>query len=499
MNIGKYTVAFASLVLVQVSAPAFGKQVRPNDFASSLGIQLQPGQPLYEFELTEPVYINSQRPDLADVRIYSSDDKLVPFIRQSSQGDVKARSNLAPFPARIFPLYVDKGKSLNDLQVHVSTSAQGSIVDVKVGNGDKTKNKTHKIGYLVDTSHIQQPIYEFKLAWQPAVRDAQLIQLQVEYSNDLVAWHRINIDNVVAKMFYQGYRLDRSTIRVGNREAKYFRLSWPGTAAGINIYSIQALGYIDSRVKPEYRWTTIKGAPDPDQANTFIYDTGGYLPARRAQIVLPKDFSSATATLESTNRLTAEPERQLSRRHLPEVIDPGRILSGRHSRGHGPDWQLRSYNKPVYDIEINGIRITSEDLYFSKTSDRYWRVRFSANTPSISEAPQLRLGWLPDKVTFLATGKPPYRLVVGNEKINTGGTADSLLIRQMRDKKLQTGQATLGPVTVLADRKRDHGGKFSGDKVLNWILWVVMIAGVLMLVWMTQRLVRQLPGHNDDD
>ncbi|MGW8248412.1 MAG: DUF3999 family protein [Acidiferrobacterales bacterium] len=499
MSIKKYAAIFAGLVLVQVVFPAQGKLDSPEDFAASIRIDLEPGKPLYEFYLTQPVYLNLQRQDLADMRIVDSDNKQVPFVRQSNQGALNSRTNLSPFSTRIFPLFADKGKQIKDIHVHVSTNAQGSIIDIKTANGNQDRKNKRKIGYLVDTSHIKQPISEFRLSWRPATQDAQLIKVQLEYSNDLVHWNRVNIENVITKMFYQGNRLDRSTLRVGNRKAKYFRLSWPESDTGMDLFTARALGYIKTRNMQEYSWTTIKGTPEPGHSNVFRYDTGGYFPATRARIVLPPDVATATVSLDSTNRLTTEPERQLQRRRLEHLLDPGRILRENHSRSNGPYWRSRSYNTPVYDIKIEGIQLKSEDIHFSQTTDRFWRVRFSGNSASLQEAPQLRLGWLPDKVTFLASGKPPYRLLVGNENVSARGTADTFLVRQMRDKGSSAGEARLGEVTARAQSRGGSEGKFSRDKTLNWILWAVMIVGVLTLVWMTWRLIRQLPRADADE
>lgn len=495
----KWGTFFAAMLLVQATAWAERSPVAPKDFAQSIDIQLESGHPFYELELTEVVYLNLRQSNLGDIRIYNGANQPVPFAMQTAPHARTTRSTTKQSLLHFFPLYADKGRNLDDLRIHVNTTGEGSIVDIKVGNGKQDSPQKKRIAYLVDASAFKQPVSEFQLNWIPENADTQLVKLRLEYSDDLVVWKRINIDNVLARLEYKGYQLSKPIVRAGNTEAKYFRLSWPESRAGFTMQKLTAFSYAKMTEEPEFTWSTIKGIPDPDQANTFVYDTGGYLPAQRARIVLPAGLTAASASLESTSRLTTDPASMVRRRDLSDVVDPRRILRDDRSRRHGPYWRGHSYYKPVYDIEVSGVRLKSDDIRFYKTTDRYWRIRFNPDADQVTEAPELRLGWLPDKLLFLAAGKPPYRLLVGNDTAISRGIVDSALIHQMRNRDMQPAVATLGEASVQSAGQRKGGGKFSSNATLNWILWGVMGAGVLMLVWMTQRLLKQMAESKEDE
>ncbi len=485
----KLIIGFIVFAATQPGITVGKSPVDPQNFSKSIAIELEPGQAVYELELTEAVYRNIKRDDLGDIRIYNATGYSVPYVIRRTNAKQSTRilkRSVLPF----FPLYAEPGKNLDDLAIRINKNRQGSIVDINVRNGGGQQKK-NRIAYLVDAVTFKKPLSELQLSWRSTDTDGSLVNLKVEYSNDLSRWNTLNARNVLADLRYQGHRLAQGIVQLKETEAKYFRLSWPADTGKFAIDGITAVYQKKTNDVLEYRWSQIKGKPDPEQKNTFLYDIGGHLPAYRARIVLPVKNSAVKASLHSTNRLTPTETRYSKRKHLLD-------LSSSSRRKFHPYWRSHMFQQMVYDIDINGARLRSDDVRLSRTTNRYWRVQVNSGEGAIEQTPILELGWLPGKILFLATGEPPYQLLVGNEQARILGSSDRTLIRHMRNKDIQPSRATLGKVVSLQEED-DAGGILGASAFKIWILWFVMVWGVLMLGWMAFRLSKQISDVENND
>ena len=468
-------------------------------FAKSIDIQLEPGHPFYKIEFGESVYRNLATRDLREVQIFDSLNQSLPLaILPTPRSEIvktTIKRSLLPF----YPIYAQSAKDLDNLAIHVNRNPQGSIVDIRLNNGSGDAAKKNLVAYLFDATTFRKPVTKFDLSWNLASQDTPIVRLKLEYSDDLANWKTLDVDNVLALMTHQGRVLAKAGVQGGDTQANYFRVSWPDSDNGIVVTRVAA-AYVQSEGRePEFKWTRIAGTPDPDKPNTFLYNTGGYFPVQRARVKLPQGIFNASVSLASTPDIKISPDKLHRNRHLSDLVDPRRAFRTNGTRSREPYWQNRSSHSPVFDIDLNGIRFKSDDLKFSRTVDQYWRMELASNASQYPEAPVLEIGWVPDTAIFPAAGKPPYRLMVGNEKALRRNLSNDQLVSQMKSRQLQPAPATLVETGEPPAVVTDTGGKFSKDSTLNWILWAVMCLGVLMLAWMAYRLVSQMNESENSD
>jgi hypothetical protein len=108
--------------------------------------------------------------------------------------------------------------------------------------------------------------------------------------------------------------------------------------------------------------------------------------------------------------------------------------------------------------------------------------------------PQLRFGWVPEKLVFVARGNPPFTLAYGSARVRLDGRqGDALLtrFRELQKDNAVTRVAVTGPQMVL-------GGATvlsPGLTPQNWktaVLWGALGLGVALLAWMATRVYKQL-------
>ena len=102
--------------------------------------------------------------DLHDIRVFNSDGVVVPHVVNKPANRVRQEDTVqADLP--FFPLTGPVNTSGDEITIHIEKDEQGTIVDVKTGNGDSLNNPDLKINsYLIDgSSHFSpQSLFEVK-------------------------------------------------------------------------------------------------------------------------------------------------------------------------------------------------------------------------------------------------------------------------------------------------------------------------------------------------
>ena len=133
-----------------------------------------------------------------------------------------------------------------------------------------------------------------------------------------------------------------------------------------------------------------------------------------------------------------------------------------------------------------------------KSNDRYWRIEVKDPDDSLvnGKIPVLELGWLPEKLIFLARGEPPFLLAVGNEKIIPAKFAMNQLIQTMSDNKIRPKAAVINNFNVLRAQNVQNEIKILNVPLARLMLWGVLVLGVLLIGWMALRLFKQINKTN---
>ncbi|MCI5120865.1 MAG: DUF3999 family protein [Candidatus Electrothrix sp. AUS4] len=147
----------------------------------------------------------------------------------------------------------------------------------------------------------------------------------------------------------------------------------------------------------------------------------------------------------------------------------------------------------AYRLTVDGVNLDNGVVIINRTTDRYWRLELEANS-GIQQAPTLELGWLPGQLVFMAQGRGPYTLAYGRAGL---GPAQYLVDRLLQaldpqsEKKL-VAKAQAGAEKVLGGEERLIVAQ--GLPWRRWLLWGILLAGVLIVGMMALKLYREMNG-----
>lgn len=454
-----WRVAPVALILTLVSASAAGEQVllRPSDFAYGIPIQTVSEGPLFEVTLPRVVYDSVTRADLGDLRIFNARGEVVPYaLRRPEAQKVPAEWTRLPF----FPVRMAGGHSPDEIVLRVQKNRAGAIVGVQAG--PSAGSGAPVVFYLVDASADNRPIRALELNWKDVSAAGFSGALRVDASDDLKHWRILSSEAPLARLRHQGQMLERRRIEFAPVRTEYLRLVWLAPERMVTLSEIKA-ERLTGPVPPPREWATPTAVGRGEHSGEYRYRLAGRMPVDRARIVLPQVNTVAAVELLS--------------------------------RANGTDsWRVRASGL-VYRLRQNGNEVIGDDLSFTPETDgdREWQLRFSPRDAALGpEAPALELGWVPQRLVFVAHGEGPFLLAYGSAGIPPGDFSSEPLLQESAAqdaKNFVTEPATPGAPLTLGGSKRLQV-PFTAYPWRKWLLWLAIALGVFLLGLIASRRAR---------
>lgn len=433
--------------------------IEKNDFAFGYSLEVDGDGAIYSLYLNEDIYKGMTRSDRADIRVFNSQGIAIPHYLRRNEQQTRLTQVSADMEPPFFPLYKDgHAGTQTDSNVHITTNDQGTIIDINYGKKDPQLREL--AGYIIDISKLEQVPNGMLLSWTEG-QISFVSALQIETSDDLSHWRSLVGRATISHLQYGQHTLLQNRVELPPRKAKYLRLNWESKKA-LTLDKV-ILSFADSyTMEPQPRqWSEIAADRFDDKTQSYYFDTRGKRPVDRISIGLPQRNTLVQANIESADAI------------------------------QGP-WYNR-YHGLLYDLQQDGERLTSPDILLPVNSDRYWRVNVFAEEGQLGGEPVLKLGWIPEQLLFVAQGEAPFTLAFGSGRINSTSTPLSQLLgnqtQQQQDKLIKP--AKLGSRIALGDASRLE----PRQPPLDWkryILWAVLVLGVVLLAFMALRLYKQM-------
>ena len=430
------------------AAEAPATPVTPQQFAWRFAIEAPQQTPLQRLALDEALYGSVARADLGDLRVFNADGEVLEHAIVPPREPAAAARE--PVALRLFPLRGEETRAAGG-SLRIRLDASGALLDLsRPGAAVQPVS-----AYLLDAGTEHAAIATLRLAWREDAPDF-VSPVTLESSTDLRAWRTVGTA-AVASLTHAGQRLARHEITLDVSPDRYLRLPWPAGGKGVELAGASAL--LQERAEARTRhWTRIEGAAAADAPHAWEFDARGWLPADRLRIAFARPNSMATLRL-------------LSR---PAVDAP---------------WRERA-DALFYRLQVEGTELTSAEVPVERRRDRYWRIEARED---IHKAPALQLGWAPDELVFIARGGAPFLLAAGSARIAPAAQPVNRLLADLDDTRREalTGSATLGGRSSLAgpDALRPVPPPVPWQR---YLLWALLIGGVLVLLAMALRLYRQM-------
>ncbi len=427
--------------LFLLAAPwlALAADVR-QDYREQWPLQLAaPQAGAYRLTLGEAQYRSAVSPQLRDVQVFNAQGQPLPSALFSADQPLAVAAPMQALPWFALPAQGSSGG--DDLQLLTERNTDGSVRRVEAHLG-RTGSSAQPGGWLVDASRLDVAVQALRLDWQagPSLQ----LRVQVDLSDDLQRWQRVNDAVPLVDLTQDENRLQQRRVFIG-REAKYIRILpvAGGTLPTLTAVQAEPMSALQAI---EWQWRALQGTQGAPGEFEYVLD--GRFPVAQVDITTA-DNSVVQWTL-------------LSRDHANQP------------------WQVRAGPWVAYQLQDSAQRRQSQAQSLPMpTRDRYWKLIAAQGQPA--QAPTLKLGYQPEALVFLSQGEPPYAVAAGSVRAARTDAPVGTVLAQLRAQQgtqWQPAQATVqGPVQTLG-----------GDAAVQperdwkrWLLWGLLVLGVLIV------------------
>jgi len=442
-------------------------------FRFEAGIALQRSAPFVELALPAAAYARSRSRSidsgngLSDLRIVDARNERVPFAWLAPRaGEARASESLRdavlyPLPAR--PAADGSWRSPIDIVV------EGERINVRrlSARGASTDGTARSGGWLIDLGERKPATPapdQLRLAWSGPNEFSAAFDIAT--SDDLRNWRAGGIGQVLALQSING-ALTQPNVLLPASGGRFIRLVWADAATAPALNGAKAVTTQRDTVAldapTELSFEGVASAKDTKETNTAAargidFDLGGPLPI-------------AGIDLQWTTGTHVAPVRVLGRTRADEA------------------W--RELGSAVfYRLDRQGA-VSNSPTWTLRTNARYLRLLPDERAAALDPT-QLRLRVHAElaHLVFATQGQAPYRVQIGSADANSAALPIAALVPSLADERARFGAAAVGDWTEIAAAARRDDAKQREAALRPWLLWAVLIGGVVVLGFMVWRLTR---------
>jgi hypothetical protein len=451
----------------------------PADYAYALPLKVSGKQGVVGLPVPAVVYLKSATATLDDLRVFDAHGVVQPFALHRPPPEQPSRR--ASLAASVFPIVTGKaaaGNALSDLEIQ--TRADGSVASVQLRGGKTAGDAPALSGLILDFGAHPQgsdgkddkgPIARIDALRfaAPTGKTNYSAEVWLETSNDLRTWEILAAAELSWLANGNGQTLASDRLEFSPQAFRYARLTWR-RGEPLEFPEIQAETVARQSLEPE-RETLWLTPVDGKQAGELIYPAGIALPVEQVSL----NLSEANIVYPVT---------------LGEYVErPGR----RPGKASERVFRAKA-SATFYQITQNEQTRRSGPLNIAVTHQQDWVLR--SQNPALNVHPELGLSWQAATLVLLAGGTPPYTLSFGRADATPasqplGQVAPGFTTRELAGLE----QAQIGELQVLraeadAGSAAAEAGRAAQKRA--FVLWGVLILGVVVLAGMARRLIRQM-------
>jgi hypothetical protein len=369
------------LALAKKPTPApLPSPLTPAIFSHQQALVLSTSSPFYRLDVPLSVYQFSQRADLGDVRVFNAAGELVPYALETRPAP--QQNQLSQTAVRFFPYGNKASNEQRDISIQIRNDGQLSAQS-------HTFSKQQESSYIVDASQIKGQLESLILGWQEANYQGQI---RLAASDNLQQWQALGNAEII-QLDYQGQTLSQPKVDLGSIHAKYLRIS---SDTPLTLKEVRLQSSIEQTMPAKRAWLAPVTA-QLKQAGEYQFDLGIHAPMDRLELALPQLNTVVQATLAS-RATPSEPWQDVQNGMLYR-------LQGKTAEAHSPA------------------------LAISPNQHRYWRLSVNQSSGGLGQGlPQLKAGWIPQQIAFVARGQAPFVLAFGQARVSSAAINSADLI-----------------------------------------------------------------------
>lgn len=480
-----------TMLLCSAAVPAPSPPVRPDAFAHQARIEASGSGPFHELVLPLAVYQGVRRQDLGDLRVFNAAGEVLPHSLIRAEPTAVAQTQETALP--LFPLLAATSPHnpavRDDVSVEIRRKGDDTLVAVRqterrAAPGTAPPTAPLMRGVVLDASQVQGQMRGLRLAFGASSQPFHPFTL--ESSDDLQHWRMLKADAQLVRLEHAGQQIERSHVDWDGPAGKYLRILWrtPQQAPTLNAAFAQTRQTANNPANPVW---SAPLAPTRSQNDDYEYALPGQMPLQQLRIGLPQANSLAPLTVQYW---------------VPETRH-------RH-RNHRPYWQTATQTV-VFRLQTPQGEVTSPDVLLNLPAQARLRLVVDKRGGGLGQVrPTLQIGFVPQRLVFLARGEGPFHLAWGAQKVADSALPVTTLIPgNAGDKPFAASLAQLHPMALPGSGVSSAGAPAAvGSSVRGFVdgsptlsrsaLWAVLLAGVAVLAGMAWLLVKQMKRKADE-
>ena len=451
----------AGLVAACIASAIADELPARDEYAYGFGLETQGDEEFFGLAVPIPVYRSVVDPKMRDAGVYNADGQPVPRIFEHPE--VKDNDIERELPLGLVALYGEQTAQADQLHILFRQTAAGTTLEVESGKppGVGAVNQADNFplaAYIADTRDLEQDIKALEFTW-PQQDKGIIGRVRVEDSDDLQNWRQVG-SATLAELQLEDTRIEHRRVELSRDVSDYLRITWSNMPDAWRLEAVTGI-YTEKGTPNQRDWLTLEAAADSEKEREYVFDGGGFPPVDRVSVLLPDENIVVRAS-----------------------------IFYRHNEQGG--WRF-SHDAIFYNITRQGNVLQSSAINVNVQRAAEWKVRIDSGITT--SPPQLKLGWRPDQLVFLAQGTAPFELVTGRAKDRLDNypqqrmLGDSAIFRMLRETG-QEGVATLGSRYVVAGQQHLEIHEKSIWRTL--LLWGGLSSAILLVGWLVISLTREM-------
>lgn len=434
----------------------------PARYAAHWDITLPAGASVVRLQVPAAAMAQLQTRDWRDLRVFNAAGTAVPMaVQQRPPETVQAEPQPVILPA--LPI-MGPADAANDVALRIEERAGQAVVRVETGPGRTRSTAEVQIGVLVDLGQGTTALDAVALdANWPAARP---FTFRLDAGNDLQLWSHVG-DLTVFRDAAGVIIADAHLPLQGKPlQARFLRISWDvaGTGESTWVRSVRLLPQAAST--PSERVAVALNLPEALEHDAHVLEW-------------QFPFATPLAALDLRAR-------------EGNMLVPLRVLARQNDEA--PWTPLASQS--IFTLTQDGQSRHNDPMVLKRGAWPQWRLEADPAGPGFARWPQMTALFDPVQVVFVATGEGPYTLAAGRADAPRRQLALDDLLAGVRDPGVELRWTEL-PLAQLAVPEQATTATLVAVRQrrgLQWLLWAVLVAGVLLLGAMAWLLMRQAPA-----
>lgn len=440
----------------------------PAEFAWRAALTVPAGASVARVTLPADAMLRLQSPDARDVRVFNAQGAPVAFAW--APHSVSAPST-PPQSTRVYTAYplftATSGQSpakgsvavqMDQTGTHNTVWVRFSQSDPSRASGTADPGPSVLPSVLFDTRSEKHTITALSL--RAALPANALLHFSLASSTDLAHWTPVAVKGPVFRFDGDGAPANQTLelVQPLSLENHYLRLSWP-QHSGVQVSGFTGALAQVAQPRPRLRADLPAGVADGNAS---------------VQWPLPFATPIAALRLSTTRDNTLVPVRVLGRN---DAAQPWRVLT----------------QGVVFRLGGTGADATPPALPLGGASVRQLKVEALKGMPLPSPDLHASVEFEPLELAFLASGTGPFELAVGRANTPAAAIDATLLTQAVQGQLAALPSADLTHVRIQsAAPSALQQALPAGAEPRSVALWVVLLAGVLILASVAYALMRQL-------